>query len=245
MSQHGFSLIAHRGSPLRAPENTLRSFLLAEAEGATAVETDIQLTSDGIPVLCHDNTLQRYGHGSYTIGSLTLEELQRLDFGGWLAPDFRGEPLLTLEALLRHFGTHFEYHLELKDQHPRTAGATMSVLKSLGLQAVVTSFHLAQLQRLRQSHSSQVAGWLVRGVTPDVVRTARDYRIQHLCPKAETIVTETFAIAEGFPIRAWGCPREAEAARATVGRLQETACMGITVDELRWFKPGPVRNGPF
>jgi glycerophosphoryl diester phosphodiesterase len=237
MPHRTFSLIAHRGSPLRAPENTLSSFLLAEAEGATAIETDIQLTSDGIPVLCHDNTLQRYRHGPLTIGSLTLAELQHLDFGGWHAPDFQGEPLLTLEALLRRFGTRLEYHLELKDQHPDTAAVTMGLLNSLGLEATITSFHLVQLQRLRQCHRNQAAGWLVHEVTPDHVHTARDLGLQFLCPKAETIVPETFALTEGFQIRAWGCPREAHAARATVRYLQSTPCIGITVDELRWFNP--------
>ncbi|EIP97932.1 glycerophosphoryl diester phosphodiesterase [Opitutaceae bacterium TAV1] len=58
-----FRLIAHRGAPMRAPENTLASFRIAQQLGATEIETDVQLTTDNVLVLCHDDTLARYRLG--------------------------------------------------------------------------------------------------------------------------------------------------------------------------------------
>uniref|UniRef100_A0A914HY49 GP-PDE domain-containing protein n=1 Tax=Globodera rostochiensis TaxID=31243 RepID=A0A914HY49_GLORO len=56
---HGFRLGGHRGSPLNAPENTMVSFKQALREGVDLVEFDIGLTRDGVPVLMHDDTLDR------------------------------------------------------------------------------------------------------------------------------------------------------------------------------------------
>ncbi|MBI3615536.1 MAG: glycerophosphodiester phosphodiesterase [Candidatus Omnitrophica bacterium] len=52
-------LIAHRGDPVHAPENTLASFRSAIAKGAKAVETDVRRSSDGVWVAFHDLTLRR------------------------------------------------------------------------------------------------------------------------------------------------------------------------------------------
>jgi glycerophosphoryl diester phosphodiesterase len=52
-------VIGHRGAPAYAPENTLESFREARRRGATWVETDIKLTSDGVPIVMHDESLKR------------------------------------------------------------------------------------------------------------------------------------------------------------------------------------------
>ena len=49
----------HRGASGHAPENTLPAFQLAADMGADGVELDVQLTRDGIPVVCHDETVDR------------------------------------------------------------------------------------------------------------------------------------------------------------------------------------------
>lgn len=52
-------VIGHRGAAAYAPENTLDSFREARRRGATWVETDVKLTSDGVPILMHDESLKR------------------------------------------------------------------------------------------------------------------------------------------------------------------------------------------
>jgi len=58
-----FIIWAHRGASAHAPENTMAAFALAELQGAHGVELDLQITSDGVPVVLHDETLQRTTDG--------------------------------------------------------------------------------------------------------------------------------------------------------------------------------------
>ncbi len=234
---HPLSLIAHRGSPLRAPENTAISFERALQLGAREVEGDIQLTADGVAVLCHDDTLARYGHGELTVGGLSFAELAELDFGAWHAPEFAGERIFPLEALLTRYGNTVSYHLELKDQHADTAKTTLQALAAARLTATLTSFRPEQLERVRALTTEQPLGWLVKEVTEATWEQARALRLTQMCPKAD-LVTEALmcrAAEAGVSVRPWGCPRTAEAARATVARLRQLGCVGITVDELEWF----------
>ena len=70
--------IAHRGG---RPENTLAAFRRAKAEGASAIEVDLEFTRDGHPELLHDSTVDRTSSGSGRIADMTLEEIKKLDFG--------------------------------------------------------------------------------------------------------------------------------------------------------------------
>lgn len=86
-------VIAHRGASGQFPENTLLAFREAVAQGADAVELDIRLTRDDVPVVMHDATLDRTTDGKGSVGERDLEALRGLDAG-------RGEPVPTLEAVL-------------------------------------------------------------------------------------------------------------------------------------------------
>jgi len=75
-------IIAHRGAPLRAPENTLRSFRAALAAGARAIELDVQVSRDGVPVVFHDHSLRRLTGDPRQITSRTWAQLRRLGVAG-------------------------------------------------------------------------------------------------------------------------------------------------------------------
>ncbi|MFI8854297.1 glycerophosphodiester phosphodiesterase [Streptomyces sp. NPDC053499] len=70
--------VAHRGAPFAARENTLPSFRAAVAAGADAVEVDVRLTRDGVPVVLHDRTLERLWGHDVPLSSLTHERLAEL-----------------------------------------------------------------------------------------------------------------------------------------------------------------------
>jgi len=78
--------VAHRGDPYRYRENTLPSIASALAAGADAVEVDVQLTRDGVPVLLHDPTLERLWGDPRPVGQATLEQLADLGSPGLRIP---------------------------------------------------------------------------------------------------------------------------------------------------------------
>ncbi|MFE2746531.1 glycerophosphodiester phosphodiesterase [Streptomyces scopuliridis] len=74
--------VGHRGDPYRVRENTLPSVHSARRRGADAVEIDVRLTRDGVPVLLHDSTLERLWGHERRLAELTYEELRALTDGG-------------------------------------------------------------------------------------------------------------------------------------------------------------------
>ncbi|MGW0170641.1 glycerophosphodiester phosphodiesterase [Streptomyces sp. NPDC003343] len=74
--------VAHRGDPYRHRENTLASLRSALRRGADAVEVDVRLTRDGVPVLLHDGTLKRLWEQDRPLASLSSDEVQGLTAGG-------------------------------------------------------------------------------------------------------------------------------------------------------------------
>ncbi|HEY9328333.1 MAG TPA: glycerophosphodiester phosphodiesterase [Streptomyces sp.] len=87
--------VAHRGDPYRVRENTLRSIRSAIERGADAVEIDVRVTRDGVPVLLHDATLERLWGHDVRLDRLTHQELTELAEGA--VPTLR-EALLVAGA---------------------------------------------------------------------------------------------------------------------------------------------------
>lgn len=93
-------IIAHRGAKAYAPENTLPAFVLAAEQGAEAVELDAKLTSDGVVVVFHDQTLERTSNGSGRLVDKDLAYLKGLDAGSHFSAEFAGTRIPTLEEVL-------------------------------------------------------------------------------------------------------------------------------------------------
>lgn len=74
-------VFAHRGGCALGPENTLAAFELGLAAGADGIELDVHLSADGIPVVHHDDTLDRTTSGTGAIAAFTAAELARVDAG--------------------------------------------------------------------------------------------------------------------------------------------------------------------
>jgi len=92
--------IAHRGTTIHGPENTLPAFETAIEKGMEYVEIDVRFTSDGVPVVIHDATVDRTTNGVGKVSDFTLSELKELDAGSWFADEFVGTQIPTLEETL-------------------------------------------------------------------------------------------------------------------------------------------------
>jgi glycerophosphoryl diester phosphodiesterase len=119
------TVIGHRGAAGEAPENTLVSFERALAAGAAILESDVHLTRDAVPVLIHDDEVDRNTDGSGRVSAFTLDELRRLDAGHGFTPDggrsypFRGQGhrIPALQEVFEAFPTA-RFNLELKESTP-------------------------------------------------------------------------------------------------------------------------------
>lgn len=90
-------VIAHRGFSSRYPENTMLAFERALNLGADGAEFDVQLTKDGIPVVFHDESLQRITGDPRLIKDLTLEELKQFDLSYKFTGVYPVQHIPTLE----------------------------------------------------------------------------------------------------------------------------------------------------
>src|SRR3954454_23608769 len=93
-------VVGHRGAAMRAPENTLASFREAARLGAGWVELDVKLTQDGVPVVIHDETLNRTTDRQGAVRSMGFAELAEADAGSWFGPAYAGERVPRLEDAL-------------------------------------------------------------------------------------------------------------------------------------------------
>lgn len=145
-----FFCLGAPGASALAPENTLRAFRAAEAAGADGLELDVQLSRDGVPVVLHDETLDRTSDGRGPVAELPLEELKQLDAGSWFSAAFAGEKMPTLEEVLRWGGSRLRFNVEIKDSS--AAQAVLGLSRSYPQASiVVSSFDHDLLHRLRCS----------------------------------------------------------------------------------------------
>ena len=241
-----FRIIAHRGASAYVPENTLAAFELAQAMGVTEIETDVRLTSDGVAVLCHDNTLERYGHGALTVEELTWAELSQLDMGSWFSPHLHHDKrLLTLDALFAHFGDQLTYQVELKGKTPGLAAATHTLITHHGLAAncFITSFMYESLVDMHAVDATMRLGWLITAIDDDAIAKASALGLFQLCPRANA-VTEAMvdrARAAVTEVRAWGLngdqtAQQAADVQALIHRVLAAGCDGMTINWPDWVR---------
>lgn len=125
------TIIAHRGSSLAAPENTLAAVNQAIADGADSVEIDVRLTADGEAVLYHDRSLRRLTGDPRDVTELTFEELRTFDLGSWFGDAFIGEPIATLAEALTATRGQAGLMIDMKPTRGGEADLVEAVLSAL------------------------------------------------------------------------------------------------------------------
>jgi glycerophosphoryl diester phosphodiesterase len=143
-------IIAHRGASGSAPENTVAAFELALVEGADAIELDVRLTADGVPVVLHDATLDRTTNGSGPLARLTLEQLRAID-AAVRFPAYRGSGITvpSLAEVLRAFPM-MPFLIEIKEAQAQEAVKQVLLEEGAILRSVLASEHHAALTRFRE-----------------------------------------------------------------------------------------------
>ena len=118
-------VIAHRGASAEAPENTLPSFLRGIEHGADAIEIDVHVTADEVPVVLHDPTVTRTTSGEGPAATLSWRKLRELDAGARFTLDGgatypyrdRGIRIPSVDELLAAIPAHLPLIIEVKALH--------------------------------------------------------------------------------------------------------------------------------
>ncbi|XP_068278824.1 glycerophosphodiester phosphodiesterase 1 isoform X2 [Nyctibius grandis] len=126
--------IAHRGAAHDAPENTLAAIRQAAQNGAMGVELDLEFTADGVPILMHDETVDRTTDGSGRLCDLTFDEIRRLNPAAKhkLWSEFQGEKVPTLrEGVVESMHHNLIIYFDVKGHANQMRQADRNVVTAL------------------------------------------------------------------------------------------------------------------
>jgi glycerophosphoryl diester phosphodiesterase len=204
--------LAHRGHARGVRENTLPAFLAALAvPGCDGLELDVRLSSDGVAVCSHDDTLQRVFGVDRRVDALTAAELTAVG-------------LSTLEAVLTGTPSSAFLDVELKGNPGRAAVETLRVGRGPGLdRAVVSSFDTAALTTVAELEPSWPR-WLNAGdASAASIATALELGCQGISVNWSSLDEQAVdaARAAGLVVAAWTVTRRADLDR--LGRIGVTA----------------------
>ncbi len=173
---------AHRGASLRAPENTLEAFRLADRGGAGGLELDVHMTSDGRIVVIHDDSVDRTTEGTGLVRRMTLHEAQSLDAGYRFTPDggttypYRGRGALVPELgeVLREFPGH-KVNIDVKEEQPGVEAALLKIITDAdaGDRVLVVSEMSAVVERVRELSGNGISTGASRQEIRDFYRLSR------------------------------------------------------------------------
>lgn len=157
-------MLAHRGFARTVPENTIAAFDAAVSYGVRHLETDAQVTSDGIAVLWHDPTLERWDGTSARIDQLTLSQLQERRRDGQTIASV-SEALWALPDAA--------FNIDVKDERAVPAVADALEWVNACDRVLVTSFRERTTQALRKRLPNAVHGASTQRVMRAIAAIAR------------------------------------------------------------------------
>ena len=219
----GLHRVAHRGYSAVAPENTLPALAAAVLGGATYIEFDVRTTSDGVPVVIHDRTVDRTTDGSGHVWELTADQVRALDAGSWFSPAFAGVrvPLLAevLDLLrdpdlgvLRPPTADDEPHLLLEIKPPAGREQVKTILgmvaeRGLLERTVVQSFDHEVVRLVREAAPEIRRGLLRLRFEADTVPLAKELDVVFCNPSVADVLGDASTVAQligaGIGVMPW------------------------------------------
>lgn len=183
-------VIGHRGAKGTSPENTLASIREAHAMGMEWVEFDVKLSADGIAILMHDETLDRTTDGRGAVAQAPFAAIAGLDAGGWFDARFAGEPVPTLEAVLRLLASlRMGANVEIKPcpgREAETARVATQVIRRCwpadAAPLLLSSFKIASLEAAQAAAPELPRGLLVEELPKDWAETMQRLACTSLHP---------------------------------------------------------------
>lgn len=189
------SIYGHRGASAELPENTLPAFALARDLGVDGIELDVHLSRDGVPVVIHDESIDRTTSGSGLVADLDLATLLQYDAGNGAAIPTLAEVLDLVEGAV---------HVDIE---VKAAAAADAVLEETGrrpnLRFAISSFDHDVLRHVR-SRNADIELWpLIAGVTTESIATAKELGAPRLAAYDPMLNEEIIAHAAENQLEIW------------------------------------------
>ena len=197
--RHRIERIGHRGAPREYPENTLPAFERAIERGADAIELDVHVTADGVPVVHHDADVRPHGglaSASRALAQMTWQEVARVE----LAP---GITIPSLQQVLAAVGDRAMVYVELKGSDAERA--TLDVITAARTRCAVHSFDHGAIIRAARLAPTVRRGILFDAYPQDVDAAMRDTAALDVWPEW-TLIDEPLVErvhARGGHVIAW------------------------------------------
>ena len=188
-------IIAHRGASAVAPENTMTAFDAAIRAGADGVEFDVRLASDGVPVIIHDETLNRTAGVRGRVSEMSSEKLRQFDVPS----------VAQLFELFQSNSLHL--HLEMKSHEPQLAEACCRLVEEYRLKdrVVFSCFEHSALQRIKTLDPSLKTAALFQASDAFILERARAIGADGLALHHRLINPRLIEDAhrDGFKVAVW------------------------------------------
>lgn len=212
-------IIAHRCGGALTPENTLAGLRLAARLGCHGVEFDAMLAADGIPVLIHDETLERTTSGRGRVADWNAAQLVGLDAGGRHHPAFAVEPVPTLDEALQLCAVLGLWaNVEIKPSAGQDVATGRAVARHAAAAAgklLLSSFSLAALGAAADEAAELPRALLVEAIPVDWSQriAAAGAGALHCAARALTAAARDAVLAAGFPLACYTVNRRNDAER--------------------------------
>ncbi len=188
-----FFIVAHRGASAYEPENTLRSIRRAIEMGADAVEVDVRLTSDGVPVVMHDPTVDRTTNGRGYVNLMSLKEIESLDAG-------LGEKVPKLDEVLDLVHRKVVLLIELKVDEAALPALTLVNNRDMVDDVLFISFSTKALKFILKSQPKSHAG-LIYSRPGDWIFEAKELDCEFILPKYPLATSKTIDLAHKLHLK--------------------------------------------
>ena len=164
---------AHRGASEYTPENTLLAFYTGMYMGANGIETDVQMTKDGVLVLFHDDTIMRLTGAEGSIQDYTLEQLRQFTFENNGLVD----KIVVFEDFLQQFGWRdITFAIEIKQAGIEPQVVDMIRKYNIQSKTIVTSFMFGSVRATKAYAPEQKVGLHMHNPSVHVHRMPRHQR---------------------------------------------------------------------
>ncbi len=229
-------VVSHMGYSVEAPENTLEAYELSDDRQYIYVEADVRFTRDNVPVLLHDETIDRTSNGNGAVSRMTYEQLQRFSFdagkNGYhdtALPTFQQFIELCSERYLHPYielkstasSIQLEQMFDIVAQYDMTQHVTWISFDYSNLKWICNRYPHAEVGYVRSYADSRTVEQIKQ------LKTGKN--TVSLCAKYTTLTSTLRAqcLRAGIYVEAWTIDE-----RRTAVQQLNTAIQGITVDKL-------------